>query len=77
MRVGGEIQVPGDKSLTHRALMLGALAKGTSFVRGALTSLDARSTARVLRQLGAAVSPLTPGRVTRIEGRGRFRRPRA
>ncbi|HEU5154833.1 MAG TPA: 3-phosphoshikimate 1-carboxyvinyltransferase [Gemmatimonadales bacterium] len=77
MRVGGEIQVPGDKSLTHRALMLGALAKGTSFVRGALTSLDARSTARVLRQLGAAVSPLTPGRVTRIEGRGRFRRPDA
>ncbi|HSE66875.1 MAG TPA: 3-phosphoshikimate 1-carboxyvinyltransferase [Gemmatimonadales bacterium] len=77
MRVGGEIQVPGDKSLTHRALMLGALAKGTSFVRGALTSLDARSTARVLRQLGAAVSPLTPGRVTRIEGPGRFRRPDA
>ena len=51
MRVGGDIQVPGDKSLTHRALMLGAMARGTSFIRGALTSLDARSTARVLRQL--------------------------
>ena len=77
MRVGGDIQVPGDKSLTHRALMLGAMAKGTSFIRGALTSLDARSTARVLRQLGAEVSPLAPGRVTRVEGRGRFRRPDA
>ncbi|HEY7027083.1 MAG TPA: 3-phosphoshikimate 1-carboxyvinyltransferase [Gemmatimonadales bacterium] len=77
MRVGGEIQVPGDKSLTHRALMLGAMTKGTSLIRGALTSLDARSTARVLRQLGARVSPLTPGKVTRVEGRGRFRRPDA
>lgn len=77
MRVGGEIQVPGDKSLTHRALMLGALAKGTSFIRGALTSLDARSTARVLRQLGAGISPLTDGKVTRVEGRGKFRRPEA
>jgi len=77
MRVGGDIQVPGDKSLTHRALMLGAMAKGTSFIRGALTSLDARSTARVLRQLGTEVSPLAPGRVTRVEGRGRFRRPDA
>jgi hypothetical protein len=78
MRVGGEIQVPGDKeSLTHRALMLGAMAKGTSFIRGALTSLDARSTARVLRQLGAEISPLAPGRVTRIRSRGKFRRPAA
>ena len=77
MRVGGDIQVPGDKSLTHRALMLGAMAKGTSFIRGALTSLDARSTARVLRELGTEVSPLAPGRVTRVEGRGRFRRPDA
>ena len=71
MRVGGDIQVPGDKSLTHRALMLGAMARGTSFIRGALTSLDARSTARVLRQLGAEVSPLAPGRVTRVgDGEG-------
>ena len=77
MRVGGDIRVPGDKSLTHRALMLGAMARGASFIRGALTSLDARSTARVLRQLGAEVSPLAPGRVTRVEGRGRFRRPAA
>ena len=65
MRVGGEIQVPGDKSLTHRALMLGAMAKGTSFIRGALTSLDARSTARVLRQLGAEIA-----RSPRAEGPG-------
>ena len=75
MRVGGTVQVPGDKSITHRVLLLAALARGTSRIGGALTSLDARSTARVLRQLGAALSPLRPGATTTVQGRGRFRRP--
>ncbi|HYL29739.1 MAG TPA: 3-phosphoshikimate 1-carboxyvinyltransferase [Gemmatimonadales bacterium] len=77
MIVGGTVRVPGDKSLTHRALLLGALAPGTSHVGGALTSLDARSSARVLRQLGADVSPLRPEAVVTITGRRRFRRPSA
>lgn len=77
MIVGGTVRVPGDKSLTHRALLLGALAPGTSHVGGALTSLDARSSARVLRQLGADVSPLRPEAVVTIGGRRRFRRPSA
>ncbi len=77
MIVGGTGRVPGDKSLTHRALLLGSLARGTSYVGGALTSLDARSTARVLRQLGVAVSPLRPDATVTIGGRGRFRRPKA
>ncbi len=75
MIVGGSVRVPGDKSITHRVLLLGALARGTSRVRGALTSLDARSSARVLRQLGARISPLREGAVVSIEGSGRFRRP--
>lgn len=74
MRVGGSVRVPGDKSITHRALLLGALARGTSHVGGALTSLDARSSARVLRQLGAEIGPLRAGTVLRITGRGRLRR---
>jgi 3-phosphoshikimate 1-carboxyvinyltransferase len=53
MIVGGTVRVPGDKSITHRALLLAALTRGTSYVGGALTSLDARSSARVLRALGA------------------------
>lgn len=77
MIVGGTVRVPGDKSLTHRALLLGALAPGTSHVGGALTSLDARSSARVLRRLGADVSPLRPEAVVTISGRRRFRRPSA
>lgn len=75
MRVAGTVRVPGDKSITHRALLLAALARGTSRIGGALTSLDARSTARVLRQLGAEVSPLRQGTITTVEGQGRFRRP--
>ena len=75
MRVAGTARVPGDKSITHRVLLLAALARGASRIRGALTSLDARSTARILRQLGATVSPLRPGAVVQVEGHGRLRRP--
>jgi 3-phosphoshikimate 1-carboxyvinyltransferase len=75
MRVAGTVRAPGDKSITHRALLLAALARGTSHVGGALTSLDARSSARVLRRLGAEISPLRDGEVLTIRGRGRFRRP--
>ena len=77
MIVGGSVRVPGDKSITHRALLLSALTPGTSHVGGALTSLDARSSARVLRQLGAEISPLRPGSVVTVRGRSRFRRPGA
>ena len=75
MIVGGTVRVPGDKSITHRALLLASLTRGTSHVGGALTSLDARSSARVLRQLGAEISPLRPRSVVVIRGRSRFRRP--
>jgi 3-phosphoshikimate 1-carboxyvinyltransferase len=75
MKVSGSVQVPGDKSITHRVLLLAALAPGQSRIGGALTSLDARSTARVLRQLGVAVSPLRPGVTATVTGRERFRRP--
>jgi 3-phosphoshikimate 1-carboxyvinyltransferase len=44
-------------------------------VGGALTSLDARSSARVLRALGAEISPLRPDSVVTVRGRARFRRP--
>jgi len=75
--VDADLHVPGDKSITHRALLFAAFARGTSRIARALTSLDARSSARVLRQLGAAVSPLAPGRDIVVTGRGRFQRPAA
>jgi len=58
MRVTGVLRVPGDKSISHRALMLGALGDGASRVRGVLQSLDVQSTAGVLRALGVAVPDL-------------------
>jgi 3-phosphoshikimate 1-carboxyvinyltransferase len=75
MKVAGTVRAPGDKSITHRALLLAALGRGVSHLGGALTSLDARSSARVLRQLGAEISPLREGHVLVIKGRGRFRAP--
>jgi 3-phosphoshikimate 1-carboxyvinyltransferase len=64
------VRPPGDKSITHRALILAALAEGTTPIRGALTALDARSMAAVLRRLGVAISPLGEGRVVKVQGRG-------
>jgi 3-phosphoshikimate 1-carboxyvinyltransferase len=75
VKVGGAVRVPGDKSITHRVLLLAAMARGMSQINGALTSLDARSTARVLRQLGAGLSPLRRGTSTVVQGRGSLRRP--
>ncbi len=71
----GTHRVPGDKSITHRALMLGALAPGHSIIGGALGSLDARSTARVLRALGAQISALRAGQVVEVRGRRRLAVP--
>jgi 3-phosphoshikimate 1-carboxyvinyltransferase len=77
MIVRGSVRVPGDKSITHRALLFAALAGGTSHLGGALTSLDARSCARVLRQLGVGISPLVADRVITVTGPRRFQRPGA
>lgn len=75
MIVSGSVTVPGDKSVTHRALLFGALASGRSTLEGALTSLDARSTARVLRQLGVEVSPLREGWPVQVVGPRRLVEP--
>ncbi|OYV74122.1 MAG: 3-phosphoshikimate 1-carboxyvinyltransferase [Gemmatimonadetes bacterium 21-71-4] len=60
MKVGGRVRVPGDKSISHRALILAALGSGQSLVRGILDSQDIRSTASVLRAMGVDVPALGP-----------------
>ena len=62
--VSGVVRPPGDKSISHRVLMLAALAKGKSELTGLLTGDDVKSTARVLRQLGADVSAISENTVT-------------
>jgi len=61
VKVRGAVRPPGDKSISHRALMLAALAHGRSELAGLLTGEDVKSTARVLRQLGAVISPIRDG----------------
>lgn len=71
LRVSGEVAVPGDKSITHRALMFAAAAEGESRLRGLLPGEDCRSTAAVLRALGADVPDLPiDGAEIRVAGRG-------
>lgn len=55
-RLIGETSVPGDKSTTQRALLLGAVAEGTTIARGALRADDTMATAAVVASLGAQVA---------------------
>jgi 3-phosphoshikimate 1-carboxyvinyltransferase len=57
-RLRGSLRLPGDKSISHRALILATLARGESEVRGAGDGADVRSTAGIMRALGASVERL-------------------
>ena len=65
----GVTKVPGDKSLSHRALMLGAMAVGTSRISGLLEGADVLATAAALRALGVEVEREGDG-VWRVDGVG-------
>ena len=58
MNERGVVRPPGDKSISHRVLMMAALARGKSELTGLLTGDDVKSTARVLRQLGVRISQI-------------------
>lgn len=65
----GRIQIPGDKSISHRALMLGAIAQGETQIQGLLLGEDPHSTADCFRAMGATISELNIDRVT-VQGIG-------
>ena len=65
----GRIRVPGDKSISHRAFMLSALAVGRSTVSGLLEGEDVLATADALRAMGATIERTAPGDWT-IDGVG-------
>ncbi|MFT0788358.1 3-phosphoshikimate 1-carboxyvinyltransferase [Synechococcus sp. H55.10] len=65
----GQIKVPGDKSISHRALMLGSLAEGETVIHGLLLGEDPRSTAACFRALGAGIPELN-SECVRIQGVG-------
>ena len=72
----GRVEVPGDKSISHRALILGALAVGESRISGLLEGQDVLDTGRAMRAFGAIVERTGPG-AWRVEGVGvgGFREP--
>jgi 3-phosphoshikimate 1-carboxyvinyltransferase len=60
----GRLKIPGDKSISHRALMLGALAEGETTIQGLLLGEDPRSTAACFTAMGAEISELNTELVT-------------
>lgn len=65
----GCIRVPGDKSISHRALMLGAIAQGETQIEGLLLGEDPRSTASCFQAMGAQISQLNT-ELVRVQGIG-------
>lgn len=67
--VKGRVRVPGDKSISHRSIMLGALAEGTTTVTGFLEGADALATLQAFRDMGVQIEGPENGNVT-IHGVG-------
>ena len=70
----GRVRAPGDKSVSHRALILGALASGETRIDGLLEGADVLATADAMRRFGARVERLGEGR-WRVEGQGALHEP--
>jgi len=68
--LGGRVQVPGDKSISHRSLLFGAIAEGVTRIEGLLPAEDPLSTAACLRAMGVAVSPIGAGEPVTVQGVG-------
>lgn len=68
-RVNGEIRVPGDKSISHRSIMFGSLAEGTTTVTGFLEGEDSLNTLRAFRAMGVDIQGPENGKVV-IQGVG-------
>jgi len=65
----GRLRVPGDKSISHRSVLLGSLAQGVTEIDGFLEGEDTQATAAAMRAMGIAIDTVGPGRLV-IEGRG-------
>ncbi|MFW6273836.1 MAG: 3-phosphoshikimate 1-carboxyvinyltransferase [Halanaerobium sp.] len=68
-KVAGEIRVPGDKSISHRSLILSSIAEGESKIEGLLEAEDCLSTMGIMRDLGIEISKEAAGSY-RVQGKG-------
>ncbi|MFI0401603.1 MAG: 3-phosphoshikimate 1-carboxyvinyltransferase [Cyanobium sp.] len=68
--LAGRVRVPGDKSISHRALLFGAIAEGDTRIEGLLPAEDPLSTAACLRAMGVGVSEIRAGEPVLVQGVG-------
>ncbi len=68
--LAGRVRVPGDKSISHRALLFGAIAEGETRIEGLLPAEDPLSTAACLRAMGVSVSEILAGEPVLVQGVG-------
>ena len=68
--LSGEVKVPGDKSISHRALLFGAISEGTTTIDGLLPAEDPLSTAACLRSMGVKISPIEKDLKVEVTGVG-------
>lgn len=68
-KIKGEIEVPGDKSISHRALILASIAEGESSIEGLLEAEDCLSTLKIMRDLGVEIKKEKKGKYI-VKGRG-------
>ncbi|MGH8401244.1 MAG: 3-phosphoshikimate 1-carboxyvinyltransferase, partial [Gammaproteobacteria bacterium] len=69
-KLTGRIRVPGDKSISHRALIFGAIAEGTTHVSGFLESTDCIATRKALQKMGVKFGRTSAGAEMTVQGRG-------
>ncbi|ATW24103.1 3-phosphoshikimate 1-carboxyvinyltransferase [Candidatus Formimonas warabiya] len=70
-KIQGTLSVPGDKSISHRAVLLGSIAEGRTEIEGFLMGEDCLSTVACVRKLGIEVETLAPGQL-HVFGKGLF-----
>ncbi|RPF84862.1 MAG: 3-phosphoshikimate 1-carboxyvinyltransferase, partial [Synechococcus sp. TMED20] len=68
--LSGRVKVPGDKSISHRSLLFGAIAEGRTTIDGLLPAEDPLSTAACLRAMGVTISPIENDSIVTVEGVG-------
>ena len=68
-RLTGDLRIPGDKSISHRSVILGSIAQGNTSISGILAGTDVLATIRALRKMGVRITAPAKGDV-RIEGVG-------
>ena len=71
-KIKSEIHVPGDKSISHRAIMIGSLAKGETMVNGFLPSADCLATIECFRKMGIEIQITNPSTELRINDKGQM-----